>query len=275
MPRKLFFVVLTAAIAAGGCFALLVGGCGQHNTNSGSSGDDDASPADDDNDDDASPGDDGLPWVALAAGAFDMGCSPGDADCRSDETRHAVSVGAFAINATSITQDEYAARTGVNPSNFAGCGACPVEQVAWADAESFCEAVGGRLPTEAEWEFAARGRTTARTYCGDDLSCLTGVAWYLDNANMKTQPVAGKQANAYALYDMLGDVWEWVYDWYGAQYYLTSPTVNPTGPTTGFDRVLRGGAWNDQDTYLRVSCRNHNQPNDSNAATGFRCVRPQ
>ncbi len=270
MPRLLqLCLALTLTALAVGCFFPGFGadGCRHHRCF-----DDDWDNSDDDNDDNDDDRD-GLSWVALRGGTYRMGCSPNDADCRADETPHTVTVGAFDITATLVTQTQYLGMAGVNPSFFAGCATCPVEQVSWADAAAFCAAVGGRLPTEAEWEYAARATTTTRTYCGDDLSCLAGIAWSVDNSDMKTQPVAEKRANDFGLYDALGDVWEWVNDWYDATYYETGQSDNPPGPQSGADRVLRGGAWNDGATSLRVSLRSYDQPDDSNRATGFRCAR--
>jgi formylglycine-generating enzyme required for sulfatase activity len=234
--------------------------------------DDDA--VDDDETDDDTPADFGLTWVDLPAGEFEMGCAPNDAACLPEESpAHRVTLDAFSLTDMLITQQQYAALTGADPSFFTDCPDCPVEQVDWFDAAAFCQAVGGRLPTEAEWEYAARAGGDTIYSCGDDPTCLTDAAWYLANSAMTTQPVAQKQANAFGLYDMQGDVWEWAADWYDAGYYEGSPTDSPIGPTGGDMRVLRGGAFNNDAPFLRVSYRNHDQPDDRNRAAGFRCAR--
>jgi formylglycine-generating enzyme required for sulfatase activity len=280
-----------AALAA---MLALVGGClcvgmptddddgARHHRNAGDDqGEDDDH--DDDVDDDEGTDDDndtapdfGLTWIALDGGEFTMGCSPNDADCEDNENpRHLVTLAPFAITATEVTQAQYLAAMGINPSFFIECDDCPVEQVTWFDAASFCAAAGGRLPTEAEWEYAARGGTNAKFYCGDDAACLAEAAWDLDNADLATHPVAQMAPNAFGLYDMLGNVWEWVSDWYNAEWYTGSPSDNPAGPDAGAERVLRGGAWNNESFYLRVSFRNYDIPTDLSRAGGIRCARDE
>lgn len=238
--------------------------------------DDDTADADDD-----VTLDPGLSWVVIPAGSFGMGCSPGDDLCNPDEKPlHTVEISSFQITATEITQDDYQQVTGKNPSFFqpendhAACPNCPVEDVTWVEAEEFCRLVGGRLPSEAEWEYAARAGTTTRTYCGDDLSCLDDIAWYSDNAGEQTHAVATKQPNDFDLYDMIGNVWEWVYDWYDSSYYDNSPLNDPPGSEGGSFRVLRGGGWiYDTDTQWTVSDRFLQEPERKFAYVGFRCVR--
>ncbi|MDP8254818.1 MAG: formylglycine-generating enzyme family protein, partial [Candidatus Alcyoniella australis] len=178
--------------------------------------------------------------VLIPGGTFQMGCSPGDSECDGDEKpRHQVTVSTFYMDVYEVTQADYQRAMGNNPSKFSGCSNCPVEKVSWNDAKTYCERVGKRLPTEAEWECAARGGTTGVRYGSVD-----SVGWYFDNSDFKTHPVGQKQANAYGLYDMLGNAWEWTADWYGEKYYSSSPSRDPKGPSSGSYRVLRGGAWN-------------------------------
>ena len=228
----------------------------------------------DGDDDSDNNGPAGMRWIDVPAGTFFMGCSPDDADCQADESPlHAIDLSAFQINETEVTQAQYVEVIGVDPAHFNDCVDCPVEQVSWNDALAFCLAVGGRLPTEAEWEFAARGRTSTRAYCGDDPACLDDIAWTASNSDSRTQPVAQLEPNEYGLYDMIGNVWEWVNDWYDASYYQYSPTSDPAGPAVGADRGMRGAAWNNAPDTTRVSYRNHDLPKDRSMVQGFRCAR--
>ncbi|HPQ71241.1 MAG TPA: formylglycine-generating enzyme family protein [bacterium] len=267
------------------CFALLcaafITGCSgddDPSTSSGQANDNDDSITDDDNDDTDDDDDDAdeLTWIDLPGDSFAMGCADMDASCQPDEfPARTVTVGAFSLTATPITQAQYAAVTDENPSFFAGCDDCPVESVDYAQAQAFCETVGGRLPTEAEWEYAARAGSATRFICGDGPGCLRTIAWYDDNADRETHPVGEMDKNDFALYDMSGNVWEWVSDWYGELYYQEGPTVDPTGPATGLSRVLRGGAFNNAPFYLRASFRNYSSPTERNRTAGFRCARDQ
>ena len=227
---------------------------------------------DDDDDDDDDTTDLDLSWVTIPGGTFEMGCVPQDADCYSNETpRHTLNISSFEMTATEITQQQYETVIGENPSDFSGYPDRPVETITWYEAKGFCEAVGGRLPTEAEWEYAARAGTETIYICGDSASCLSGVAWYDDNSGGQTNPVAQKTSNGFGLYDMSGNVWEWVNDWYDADYYSTSPSNDPQGPATGLDSVLRGGSWEGNDYYLRAS--NRNWYSGTATVVGFRCSR--
>jgi len=254
--------------------------------------DDDSTPCDDDDDNDNNDDNDndddnndtldpGLPWVEAPAGSFLMGCSPDDVDCNPDENPpHQVNVSAFKITAVEITQEQYETVSEVNPSyftpahGFEACPTCPVEEVTWFQARTFCRRVGGRLPSEAEWEYAARAGVTTRYYCGSDIACLDDIAWHPVNAEEHTHPVGGKDPNLLLLYDMLGNVWEWVNDWYDTDYYSNSPLNDPPGPTDGWARVLRGGSWlYDPDTKWTVSDRFLHDPAHSYSYIGFRCAK--
>jgi len=207
--------------------------------------DDDDSQADDDDDDTGDDDAAGLSWVFVPADTFLMGCVEGDTQCAMDEKpQHEVSIDAFEMTATEITQGQYEAVIGENAS-LSGYyedeeigDDFPVFNVTWEQAKAFCEAVDGRLPTEAEWEFAARGGYENRIYiCGDDPECLDKVAWYWDNAFGRVQKAKQKKPNVLGLYDMSGNVREWVADFYLADYYSISPSTNPPGPGSGRPRT--------------------------------------
>ena len=214
-------------------------------------------------------------WVSIPGGTYEMGCSPGDDICYSWENpRHTVTVATFAMTEAEIKQGEYLAVMGESPSYFSSCGAsCPVDQVTWYQAKAFCEAIGGRLPSEAEWEYAARAGTTTRYYCGDDPACLDGIAWYLENSGNTTHPVKGKTPNAFGLYDMLGNVWEWVEDCWHPDY-SGAPSTGEVWSGGDCDyRVSRGGSWHYAGGGLRVSWRDRYNPDSWYGNFGLRCAR--
>ncbi len=193
---------------------------------------------------------DNLRYVWIPPGKFMMGCSPGDSECYDKEKpSHEVSIShGFWMGQTAVTQAAYKAVTGKpNPSHFKGDD-LPVEQVTWEEAKFYCEAVGMRLPTEAEWEYAARAGSTGARY-----SSLDEVAWYDGNSGGKTHPVAQKLPNAWGLYDTLGNVWEWCSDWYGN--YSEGRLDDPTGPQRREMKIVRGGSWRNYPRNVRVSGR--------------------
>ncbi|HTP35546.1 MAG TPA: SUMF1/EgtB/PvdO family nonheme iron enzyme [Candidatus Acidoferrales bacterium] len=210
---------------------------------------------------------DGLTYVWIPPATFRMGCSPGDSDCMpdQDEPAHDVTItGGFWIGQTEVTQEAYQKVTGSNPSHFRG-PKLPVETVSSEAAAAYCEAVGGRLPTEAEWELAARGGVASARY-----GPIESVGWYLGNAGGRTHEVAQKQANAFGLYDMLGNVLEWVSNW-----YVDKPPaegVDPQGPDRGSARALRGGSWVDPAWAHRASFRAGAPLGLSDEGIGFRCA---
>jgi formylglycine-generating enzyme len=192
---------------------------------------------------------DGLTYVWIPPGTFQMGCSPDDSGCSDDESpAHKVTLTrGFWIGQTPVTQAAYKKVAGSNPSNFKGDG-LPVETVDWEDAQAYCSRVEMRLPTEAEYEYAARGGSLNARYAPADR-----MAWYYANSGRTTHEVGQKQVNGYGLYDMLGNVWEWVADWYGP--YNAATAVDPKGPQTGQLRVLRGSSWDLDASVVRVSLR--------------------
>jgi formylglycine-generating enzyme required for sulfatase activity len=209
---------------------------------------------------------DGLTYVWIPPGTFQMGCSPGDSECnRAEKPAHQVTLtSGFWIGQTLVTQAAYTSFVGSNPSIFHG-DQLPVEQVSWDGAQAYCKATGMRLPTEAEWEYAARGGTTGAGYAP-----LVQIAWYSANSDGSVHPVAQKQPNAYGLYDMLGNVWEWVADWFGP--YSRAGAVDPKGPPTGQGRVLRGGSWCFGAPVIRVSFRVPSGAGLHDYSYGFRCA---
>ncbi len=212
---------------------------------------------------------DGLTYVWIAPGQFMMGCSPGDGDCMDNEKpSHRVTISkGFWIGQTLVTQAAYKRVAGSNPSYFHG-DRLPVERVSWDEARSYCEAVGMRLPTEGEWEFAARAGSTSARY-----GKLNAVAWHYGNSGKETHPVGQKQPNTWELYDMLGNVWEWVQDLFDENYYGQSPGTDPPGPSSGKHRVVRGGSWRNVAISVRVSRRLGTVPSFRLADGGFRCVQ--
>ena len=264
-----WFIIFIAIII---CTLMSFFACGDDDDDTGS-GDDNDETADDDDDDSSS--DFGLTWVIIPGGQFVMGCSQGDGNCDETELpRHFVTIPTFEMTETLITQEQFEALTGKNPSYHGNCSECPVEQVTWFEANDFCEAVGGMLPTEARWEYAARAGTDTVTFCGDDTDCLDSIAWYLVNSGGMTHPVGQKQPNELGLFDTVGNVWEWVNDWYDEKYYNSSPKQDPGGGEYSQFRSVRGaGAYNNDTDFLRISLRNRDMDKDKNRALGFRCVR--
>jgi formylglycine-generating enzyme required for sulfatase activity len=230
---------------------------------------------------------DGLNYVWIPPGAFKMGCVPADRDCQPDEKpQHEVKIGKgywmTATEVTSLAYEKFAAKTGhalqqrtkTNPklrgSDF------PVNGVTWQDAQDYCTWAGGRLPTEAEWEYAARGGQEGRKYpWGDKFDPKAANSFKSDHKRwLELAPVRFfGGANGYNLFDMSGNASEWVADNYSASSYETpGPAEDPQGPTSGAERVIRGGSFNDSEKYLRLSARDHRQPAKAENVTGFRCV---
>ena len=209
---------------------------------------------------------DGLTYVWIPPGKFAMGCAPKDAECFDNKKKvHDVTISlGFWMGQTDVTQEAYSRVNGRNPSHFKG-GKLPVDTVNWAEAQNYCQAIGGRLPREAEWEYAARGGDTSARY-----GVAREIAWSRDNSAGKTHAVASKKSNAFGLFDMLGLVWEWTADWYGE--YAGVPETDPVGPGGSKGRTLRGGSWSDAPRFARASEREAARPEDRYDTIGFRCV---
>ena len=214
--------------------------------------------------------------VGVEGGTFTMGAtSEQGSDAFSDEKpTHSVTLSDYAIGETEVTQELWKAVMGSNPSNYVSGTDLPVVHVNWIASQAFIQKLNQltgknfRLPTEAEWEYAARGGQKSKGYKYAGSNTLSDVAWYIDNSSSKTPPVKQKQANELGLYDMSGNVGEWCQDWYGA--YSSSAQTNPTGPTSGSSRVWRGGFWRSNAWGCRVSDRLYSAPADNNQATGLR-----
>ncbi len=181
----------------------------------------------------------------------------------------------FYLQATEVTQGQWRAVLGDNPSYFQMGDDYPVEQVSWNDVQKFLSKLNAldpgknyRLPTEAEWEYACRAGTS-----GDRYGELDAIAWYDRNLGNQTHPVGKKQPNGWGLYDMLGNVWEWCADWYGGDYYASSPSTDPRGPSSGQSRVLRGGSWLNYFSNVRSAYRGGLNPVNRYNHCGFRCAR--
>ena len=226
----------------------------------------------------------GMDFVLVPSGSFRMGADPNFEDASREETpRHSVTISrAFYLGKYEVTQEQWVAVMGTNPSRFKG-RTNPVEQVSWDDAQAFIRRLnakeGGsryRLPTEAEWEYAARAGATGKFCFGDDDDQLGRYAWFEGNSGEKTHPVGQLRPNAWGLYDMHGNVWEWVQDWYDGSYYGRSPSTDPRGPATGTGRVFRGGFWDSVARYCRAAARNnytYGTPGYRYDSLGFRLAR--
>jgi formylglycine-generating enzyme required for sulfatase activity/serine/threonine protein kinase len=218
--------------------------------------------------------------VYVRGGSFSMGCtSEQGSDCKDvEKPSHQVTLRSFSIGKYEITQAQWVAVMGANPSEFSNCNNCPVEQVSWNDIQIFIRKLNNltgkrfRLPTEAEWEFAARGGTRSKGYKYAGSNSMGSVAWYNVNSGRKTHPVGQKQSNELGLYDMSGNAWEWCSDWYGKSYYSNSTNNNPKGIISGDFKTVRGGSWSVSSTFNRISFRNLCVPTFRFNYIGFRLV---
>ncbi len=185
---------------------------------------------------------------------------------------HKVCLDAFYLDIYETTQGKWEKLKYPNNSVYKGENIA-VNQVEWEDASSFCKQLGGRLPTEAEWEYAARASTTTEYPWGN--KNIRGYVWYGGNSGHTHHPVGTRKPNPWGLHDMLGGVWEWVSDWYGEFYYKTSPINNPKGPTNILSwHVIRGGSWIDDKQFVRTTIRYPGlADNTEDFWVGFRCAR--
>ena len=217
----------------------------------------------------------GMEFVWVEGGCYEMGCGGGTDGCNDNEFPvHEVCVNGFWIGKYEVTQGQWQQIMGSNPSHFDSGDNYPVETVSWDDCQIFIDALNSqrgnifRLPTEAEWEYAARSGGLEEKYAGgDDLDSL---GWYRANSGDQTHEVGTKVANGLGIYDMSGNVYEWCQDWYAFEYYDGSPTDNPPGPSTGSSRVVRGGSWSSNAGYCRSAYRIGSTPGSRGSRLGFR-----
>lgn len=232
--------------------------------------------------------------LKIPAGRFLMG-DPNEVD----SPPHEVSISSFLLDKYLVTQELFDRVMHENPSRWKGSNN-PVEQVRWSDAVKFCnkrseleglqpcydlktwkcnfDATGYRLPTEAEFEYACRAGATTAYVCGDNPSKLGDLAWFEKNSGGHPRPVGQKQPNAWGLYDMCGNLWEWCNDFYQVDYYASGPTQDPKGPDTGKTRVVRGGSWRAPVENCRSGYRYNENPGYADVCFGydiygFRCAR--
>jgi len=208
--------------------------------------------------------------VLVKGGCFNMGDTFGGG-ISNERPIHEVCLNDFYIDKFEVTQSEYKKVMGHDPSFFKNCPDCPVEKVSWYNAKEYCKEAGARLPTEAEWEYAARSGGKQEKFAGTNTN-LAAYAWYIANSGYRTHLVGQKTPNGLGLYDMSGNVGEWTFDWYSSNYYLSSPRENPQGSTGGTYRTVRGGSWLDDEFENRSSDRFQGLPDKSFDFIGFRCA---
>jgi formylglycine-generating enzyme required for sulfatase activity len=226
--------------------------------------------------------------VRVEADTFQMGCgdnaegvvtNKGCAEAENSEKPvHAVSLNSFYIGKYEVTQQQWMDVMGSNPSRLTNCDKCPVESVSFKDIQEFLQKLNSksskkyRLPTEAEWEYAARGGHKIQEFAYSGSNKAEEVAWFSLNSGNKTHPVGEKTPNSLGIYDMSGNVWEWCSDFYDETFYGRSPVNNPKGPPSGDFNILRGGSWLGPSSKCRVSSRKWEMPNQKSDSHGFRLV---
>jgi formylglycine-generating enzyme required for sulfatase activity len=218
--------------------------------------------------------------IKIDGGTFTMGCViVQDSECYTQEKpRHTVTLNTFYMGKHAVTQKEWKALMGTTPA-AKYCAECPVVNVSWFDAQLFINKLnqisngGYRLPTEAEWEYAAKGGNSSHGYKYAGSNDVDEVAWYDTLKTHHIMEVAKKKANELGLYDMSGNVWQWCSDWFQEKYYSNSPSNNPQGPEKGTSRSLRGGSWWGPLRDCRVANRDMYPPDSKDDDVGFRLVR--
>jgi len=216
----------------------------------------------------------GIKLVWIRAGEFEMGSDDGESHERPIHTVKITK--GYYMGIYEVTQEQYRKVMGTNPSGFKGDDNLPVETVSWNDAVRFCEKLSQkegktyRLPTEAEWEYACRAGRTGKYCSGGSEAQFGDYAWYLQNSGKKTHPVGTLKPNAWGLYDMYGNVWEWCGDWYGE--YSSAAVTDPQGPSKALSRILRGGSWESGPSRCRSANRSRITPGGRLNFFGFRIV---
>jgi formylglycine-generating enzyme required for sulfatase activity len=231
----------------------------------------------------------GMKLVLIPKGTFIMGSPIGEEGAYTgEEQQHRVNISkGYYLGVMEVTQEQYEYLMGTNPSHFqkrvirkSDSSIYPVEWVSWEDAVEFCKRLSDlpeekeagrvyRLPTEAEWEYACRAGSKTAFGFGESAKSLGGYAWFAGNSNSQTHPVGEKKPNAWGIYDMHGNVWEWCSDWYGAEY-PKGIVGDPAGPREGSYRVARGGSWDDKAAGCRSAVRGGSTPDDRRNSYGFR-----
>jgi sulfatase modifying factor 1 len=213
--------------------------------------------------------------VLVEGGRFEMGKNGSTQD---EQPMHSVTVSSFFLDATEVTWNQYSTFCGATGRPFLPVPSWgtrpgdPVVNITWLEAATYARWAGKRLPTEAEWEYAADGGRISRGFLFSGGNILENVAWCSQNSDGTTHSVGRKIANELGLFDMSGNVMEWCYDWYGDGYYSAGVSVNPSGPLTGSTRVLRGGWWGADSIQCRISNRGSSDPFTRHPGLGFRCA---
>ena len=218
-----------------------------------------------------------IEMVFVKGSTFVMGNNDGEDD---EKPEHKVTLSDFYISKYEVTQKLWHDLMGTNPSISKSCDECPVEHVSWNDVQEFIKKLDQktgrsyRLPTEAEWEYAARGGNVGGSFKYSGSNAIYEVAWYDLNSGSKTHPVGQKKPNKLGIYDMTGNVWEWCSDWYDSNYYKNSSVNNPQGPVSGTSRIYRGGSWYTKASNCRLTYRMSFSPEGRYYNLGFRLVLP-
>jgi len=225
----------------------------------------------------------GAKFVLIPAGTFLMGSPSEERGWESDESpQHQVIISRpFYMQTTEVTQGQWKRVMGSNPSHFSSCGDdCPVEQVSWEQVQGFIKRLNTmegtdkyRLPTEAQWEYAARAGTTTRFHTGNSDDDLLHAGWFRSNSGSKTHQVGQKTPSAWGLYDMHGNVYEWVQDWF--RLYSGGSVTDPAGPSSGSKLVRRGGSWSSVARFCRSANRDYFGPDQRSGLLGFRLLKIQ
>ena len=218
-----------------------------------------------------------MSWIP--SGEFMMGCNSELSKCYGEEKpmNKVLITKGFCMDKKEVTQGEYEKVIGTNPSYFKDCGKnCPIDSVFWDDAKDYCTKLNKRLPTEAEWELAARGGTNTKYFWGNDMN--GDYTWYGGNSKSKPEPVGLKKPNQYGLYDMIGNVWEWTYDFHDSKWYKRMPLIDPLNNKmkkneTIERHVVRGGSWLYFSDFLRTSVRMGLKVKNKCIPVGFRCAK--
>lgn len=214
-------------------------------------------------------------FVLVEGGTFFMGNNDGEED---EKPQHWVNVNSFYIDKYEVTVAKYKKfceatnREMPKEPKWGWRDQDPITTISWFDANDFAKWSGKRLPTEAEWEYAARGGNKSKSYTFSGSNNVNDIAWHWDNSNKQAHEIGLKKPNELDIYDLTGNVWEWCSDWYNLKYHLNSPRNNPQGPETGEKKILRGGSWYSYSSALRITYQSNSDPNTKYAHIGFRCV---